>query len=151
MAFMLGRASLYSVSPQRAISLIERTLQEPMAVSMRGELRLFLAGLLCHAGDGSHWPEQMRRAAEELRQRPERAMPRLPKGILRMLGDAPIGGLAQRHLADYARIVMQINQVVPDVVLNELQDDGENVKASAAETIRQQLNEVWRSQSPVVH
>jgi ferritin-like metal-binding protein YciE len=67
------------------------------------------------------------------------------------LGNAAIAGLAQRHLADYARMVVQINQVIPDVVLNELQDDGENVQPSAAETIRQQLNEIWRSQSGVAH
>ena len=35
--------------------------------------------------------------------------------------------LAKRHLADYARVVMQINQVIPEVVLQELRDDGENV------------------------
>lgn len=65
------------------------------------------------------------------------------------LGNAAIAALAQRQLADYARIVMQMNQVIPDIVLRELQDDGENVQATAAETIRRQLNEIWQSQSGV--
>jgi ferritin-like metal-binding protein YciE len=67
------------------------------------------------------------------------------------LGDAAIGALAQRHLADYARVVVQINQVIPDVVLRELQDDGEHVQATAAETIRRQLNEIWQSRSTLAH
>jgi ferritin-like metal-binding protein YciE len=67
------------------------------------------------------------------------------------LGNAAIAAIAQRHLADYARVIMQINQVIPEIVLRELQDDGENVQATAAETIRQQLNEIWQSQSSVAH
>ncbi|MDB5028274.1 MAG: hypothetical protein JWO66_1963, partial [Candidatus Eremiobacteraeota bacterium] len=54
---------------------------------------------------------------------------------------------AKRHLADYARCVIQINQIIPDVVLQELRDDGENVATGAAEMIRQQTNEIWRVQS----
>ncbi len=65
------------------------------------------------------------------------------------LGDTTVADLAQRHLADYARLVMQINQIVPDVVLQELRDDGENVLTGASETIRRTTNEIWKSQSDV--
>jgi ferritin-like metal-binding protein YciE len=65
------------------------------------------------------------------------------------LGDVATATLAKQGLADYARAVMQINQVIPEVVLAELQEDGETVAAGAAETIRQQTNEIWKSQSSV--
>jgi ferritin-like metal-binding protein YciE len=67
------------------------------------------------------------------------------------LGDTTVADLAKRHLADYARIIMQINQVIPDVVLQELRDDGETVQTGAAELIRQQTNEIWKSQAEVTH
>ena len=60
------------------------------------------------------------------------------------LGDTALAALAQRHLADYARAVMQIVQIIPDVVLAELRDDGELVQTGAAELVRQQTNEVWK-------
>lgn len=65
------------------------------------------------------------------------------------LGNTLVADLAQRHLADYARLVMQISQIIPDVVLQELRDDGESVAVGAEETIRQATNEVWKSQSDV--
>ncbi|HEX3465320.1 MAG TPA: DUF892 family protein [Candidatus Elarobacter sp.] len=65
------------------------------------------------------------------------------------LGETPVADLAQRHLSDYARLVMQINQVIPDVVLQELRDDGELVAADAAETIRKTANEIWKSHTDV--
>jgi ferritin-like metal-binding protein YciE len=63
------------------------------------------------------------------------------------LGDRTVADLAQRHLHDYARLVMQINQVIPAVVLQELADDGERIATSAGETIRQTTNEIWKNQS----
>jgi ferritin-like metal-binding protein YciE len=67
------------------------------------------------------------------------------------LGDTTVADLAKRHLADYARCIMQISQVIPDVVLQELRDDGEAVQTGAAELIRQQTNEIWKSQAEVTH
>jgi len=67
------------------------------------------------------------------------------------LGDTTVADLAKRHLADYARCIMQINQVIPDVVLQELRDDGEAVQTGAAELIRQQTNEIWKTQAEVTH
>lgn len=67
------------------------------------------------------------------------------------LGDAAVSDLAKRHLADYARLVIQINQVIPDVVLQELRDDGESVQTGAADIIRQQTNDIWKDQAAVTH
>jgi ferritin-like metal-binding protein YciE len=63
------------------------------------------------------------------------------------LGDTRVAALARQGLADYARSVMQINAVVPDVVLGELREDGENVVAGAADTVRQETHAIWRGQS----
>ena len=65
------------------------------------------------------------------------------------LGNQTVAELAKRHLADYARCVMQIAQIMPTVVLAELQDDGETVVTGAAETIRQQTNEIWKDEASV--
>jgi ferritin-like metal-binding protein YciE len=67
------------------------------------------------------------------------------------LGDSATAAVAKQGLADYARSVMQINQCIPDVVLGELREDGETVQTGAAETIRRQTNEVWKSQSSVAN
>ncbi len=67
------------------------------------------------------------------------------------LGDTGVAALAQRHLADYARAVMQIVQIIPDVVLAELRDDGETVLTGAAALVREQTNDVWKSQADVTH
>jgi hypothetical protein len=67
------------------------------------------------------------------------------------LGDSVTAAVAKQGLADYARSVMQLNQVVPEVVLGELTEDGETVQTGAAETIRRQTNEVWKSQSSVAN
>jgi ferritin-like metal-binding protein YciE len=60
------------------------------------------------------------------------------------LGDTATADLAKRHLADYAQLVMTINQVIPEVVLAELQIDGQNVQAGAGDLIRQTTNELWK-------
>lgn len=67
------------------------------------------------------------------------------------LGDGLTADLAKRHLTDYARQIMLINQAIPDVVLAELRADGENVRPDASELARTTTNEVWRSQSDVAH
>ena len=64
-------------------------------------------------------------------------------------GDTAVADLALRHLRDYARCVIQINQIIPDVVLQELADDGERVSLTAAEEVRRNANEVWKSQPGV--
>lgn len=65
------------------------------------------------------------------------------------MGDMPTAMLAQRHLGDYARLVMQIAHVIPSIVLLELQADGETIATDAPETVRRQIHEIWRSQEDV--
>ncbi len=60
------------------------------------------------------------------------------------LGDGSTAKLAQRHLADYAQIVMQIAKALPAVVLEELALDGENVQVTAAEIARQNTSDAWK-------
>jgi ferritin-like metal-binding protein YciE len=64
-------------------------------------------------------------------------------------GDTVVADLAKRHLADYARLVMQINQVMPQLVLQELRDDGETVQPGAAEMIRRETNDIWKVEASV--
>jgi ferritin-like metal-binding protein YciE len=65
------------------------------------------------------------------------------------LGDTTVADLAKRHLADYARCVMQISQVMPQLVLAELRDDGETVQPGAAEMIRRETNDIWKAEAAV--
>ena len=67
------------------------------------------------------------------------------------LGNDSVASLALTGLSDYSRSVMEINQVVPEVVLAELRDDGENVATGAADTIRRDTNEIWKSNASVTH
>jgi ferritin-like metal-binding protein YciE len=65
------------------------------------------------------------------------------------LGNESVASIGRQGLTDYSRSVMSINQVIPDVVLVELRNDGENVATGAAESIRQQTNAIWKSQAAV--
>jgi ferritin-like metal-binding protein YciE len=65
------------------------------------------------------------------------------------LGDEGVAALARAGVADYARSVMEINQVVPIVVLRELAEEGNMVAAGAADTIRDQMNAIWRDEAGV--
>ncbi len=67
------------------------------------------------------------------------------------LGDGSLAAVARQGLSDYARSVMLVSQIVPDVVLAELRADGENVALDAGDTIRRQTNDVWKSQASVAH
>jgi ferritin-like metal-binding protein YciE len=66
------------------------------------------------------------------------------------LGEPQTAAVAHVGLSGYARSIMQINDVIPDIVLAELLDDGAIVAPSAAETIRQQSKDIWKAQSSVV-
>ena len=67
------------------------------------------------------------------------------------MNEPAVAELARTHLADYARLVMLIVQVIPGTVLQELRDDGEVVATGAAELIRQQTNAVWKAEADVTH
>jgi ferritin-like metal-binding protein YciE len=59
------------------------------------------------------------------------------------LGDESTAALAKRHLDDIAPIIVDISTTIPTVVLQELQDDGENVSVSAAEFTKKTSGEAW--------
>jgi len=74
MAVGLGHAASSAVSETTTIVLLQRTLdEEGIPLGTRGELRFCLARLRRKAGDTGFWREEMARAVEELRERPELA------------------------------------------------------------------------------
>jgi hypothetical protein len=60
------------------------------------------------------------------------------------LGDDLTAALAKRHLDDYAPIVMEISRAIPGVVLQELRDDGEDVRVTAAELAERNTQASWK-------
>jgi ferritin-like metal-binding protein YciE len=61
------------------------------------------------------------------------------------LGDNRVASLAERHLQDHADNIMRINAIMPDVVIRELQKDGHQATASAAEVTRKAVGRSWES------
>lgn len=61
------------------------------------------------------------------------------------LGDNRVASLAERHLQDHADNIMRINAIMPDVVIRELQKDGHQATASAAEATRKAVGRSWES------
>jgi ferritin-like metal-binding protein YciE len=59
------------------------------------------------------------------------------------LGDERVASLAERNLGDYARCVMRINQLMPEVVIRELQKDDHQVDTSAVEPTRTMVERAW--------
>jgi hypothetical protein len=60
------------------------------------------------------------------------------------LGDAATAALAKRHLDDYAPLIIEISRAIPAVVLEELRNDGENVRITAAELATQNSQQSWK-------
>jgi hypothetical protein len=60
------------------------------------------------------------------------------------LGDGATAQLEKRHLDDYARIVMQISKALPQIVLEELAVDGENVRTDATGLAERLTSDAWR-------
>lgn len=63
------------------------------------------------------------------------------------MGDSQVAGIAETHLRDYARCVMQIGDAIPDVVVQELQDIGLQVATGTVEQSRRATKNMWRSSS----
>ncbi len=61
------------------------------------------------------------------------------------LGAEDVAKMAERHLAQIAPIVVRISKAMPAVVLQELRDDGENVRVSAAEISAQTTHAAWQN------
>jgi hypothetical protein len=63
------------------------------------------------------------------------------------LGDETTAALAKRGLDDYAPLVVDIGRALPQIVLQELADDGENVRVSAAQLAEQNTTDSWKRNS----
>jgi ferritin-like metal-binding protein YciE len=63
------------------------------------------------------------------------------------LGDRSTAALAKRHLDDIAPIIVDISRTIPTVVLEELQDDGENVTITAAQLTEETSDQAWSGQN----
>jgi hypothetical protein len=60
------------------------------------------------------------------------------------LGDESVAALAQRNLEAITPLIVRISKAIPAVVLQEVRDDGESVRVSAAENSAQRTHQAWR-------
>jgi len=59
------------------------------------------------------------------------------------LQDQRVADMAEAHLKNYTKAIIQISQVISDVVVNELEKDGHKVAADAAKTTREMEFRAW--------
>jgi ferritin-like metal-binding protein YciE len=59
------------------------------------------------------------------------------------LGDQRVASLAERHLQDHAQAIMRINEIMPGVVIRELQKDGHQANNTAVEATRTMVTRAW--------
>jgi len=60
------------------------------------------------------------------------------------LGDGRVASLAERHLRDHADAIMRINEIMPGVVIRELEKDGHQADNTAAEATREAVLRSWQ-------
>jgi hypothetical protein len=65
--------------------------------------------------------------------------------------DPDVAAVAQRHLADYARVIMEIGACIPGVVVRELQATGLDVDSASVDRSRQAVSECWQQTSRPFH
>lgn len=66
------------------------------------------------------------------------------------LGDRKVADVAQRHLSDYAEIVMTLHNITPAAVIEFLQGEGLPAKEEVLAEIGQTLQNTWRQAAPEV-
>ena len=59
------------------------------------------------------------------------------------LGDQQVATLAERHLKDHAYALMRINEIMPGVVIRELEKDGHQASDTAVEATRTMVTRSW--------
>jgi ferritin-like metal-binding protein YciE len=59
------------------------------------------------------------------------------------LGDGRVASLAERHLREHADAIMRINEIMPEVVIRELEKDGHRADNTAVEATRQAVLRSW--------
>ncbi|HEU4827977.1 MAG TPA: hypothetical protein VFT04_02165 [Gemmatimonadales bacterium] len=65
------------------------------------------------------------------------------------LGDRQAGEIAHRHLSDYARIVMNLHNIIPAATIRFLQEEGLPATDTALAEISRNIEEVWHQGSSV--
>jgi ferritin-like metal-binding protein YciE len=60
------------------------------------------------------------------------------------LGDSEVGALAQRHMSDYAKMVMDLQNIIPGVVVQFLQAEGLPANQGVLSQVSSTIDEVWR-------
>jgi len=61
------------------------------------------------------------------------------------LGDERVAAVAARHLQDHARAIMRINEIMPGVVIRELQKDDHQADNAAEEATRAMVIRSWET------
>lgn len=62
-----------------------------------------------------------------------------------------VAQLAERHLGDYAQMVMEIGGAIPAVVLEDLSETGVEVSQTPAAQSREQIERAWRAGATASH
>lgn len=65
------------------------------------------------------------------------------------LGDRQIADIAHRHLSNYARIVMNLHNIIPAATIRFLQEEGLPASDAALGEIARNIEEVWHQGSSV--
>jgi ferritin-like metal-binding protein YciE len=60
------------------------------------------------------------------------------------LGDGRVASLAEQHLRDHADAIMRINEIMPGVVMRELEKDGHRADPAAVEATREAVLRSWQ-------
>jgi ferritin-like metal-binding protein YciE len=59
------------------------------------------------------------------------------------LNDEPVAELAERHLKQYTKVVMKLNNIVPSAVIADLRHEGLPVREDQLPAIAQSLKDAW--------
>jgi hypothetical protein len=62
-----------------------------------------------------------------------------------------VAQLAQRHLRDYAQILMELGVAIPDVVVQDLRETGVTAADASAAQTRMQIETAWRVSAAAAH
>jgi hypothetical protein len=65
--------------------------------------------------------------------------------------DSQVAQLGERHLADYAKAIMEIGACIPGIVIRELQVDGLDVDSAVVDESRQAISQAWQRTSRPFH
>jgi ferritin-like metal-binding protein YciE len=60
------------------------------------------------------------------------------------LGDSRVASLAERHLRAHADAIMRINEIMPEVVMRELEKDGHRADNAAVEATSEAVLRSWQ-------